>query len=97
MSCGRSMKNVPKLSYEIINVKMDKNEAKYPVEKARGVATQSCSPFLEKMMARKKGAPSRDVIAPTGRAEPLPMLRERVSASRSSTLPLRAEAGTEMR
>ena len=25
---------------EIINAKMDKNEAKYPVEKARGVATQ---------------------------------------------------------
>ena len=40
MSCGRSMKNVPKLSYEIINAKMDKNEAKYPVEKARGVATK---------------------------------------------------------
>ena len=25
---------------EIINAKMDKNEAKYPVEKARGVATK---------------------------------------------------------
>jgi hypothetical protein len=49
------------------------------------------------MIARKKGAPSSDVMAPTGRAEPLPRLREAVSASSRRMLPLRAEAGMETR
>ena len=47
------------------------------------------------MTATKKGAPSREVIAPTGSAEPLPILRESVSASRSSRLPQSAETGME--
>ena len=53
------------------------------------------SSFFEKMTATKKGAPSREVIAPTGSAEPLPILRESVSASRSSRLPQSAETGME--
>ena len=32
-------------------------------------------------------------MAPTGRAEPFPMLRDRVSASRSRRLPLMQETG----
>ena len=49
--------------------------------------------FREKMMVRKKGAPSREVMAPTGRAEPLPRLRDRVSAKSSSRLPERTVTG----
>ena len=53
--------------------------------------------FFEKMMAIKKGAPKSDVIAPTGSAEPLPRLRESVSAASSSKLPQSAEAGMDRR
>ena len=56
---------------------------------------RTASSFFEKMTATKKGAPSREVIAPTGSAEPLPILRESVSASRSSRLPQSAETGME--
>ena len=49
--------------------------------------------FPEKMMATKKGAPSKEVIAPTGKAEPLPKLLDRVSANSSSKLPLRQDTG----
>ena len=33
-------------------------------------------------MATKKGAPSKDVIAPSGRADPPPILRDRDAAAR---------------
>ena len=45
------------------------------------------------MIAIKNGAPSKDVIAPTGNAEPLPILRDNVSAMRSKRLPLSADIG----
>ena len=71
----------------------------FPVAKMQitDLQHQSCSPFRPKMIARKKGAPSSEVIAPTGRAEPLPRLRESVSASRRRMLPLSAEAGIDTR
>ena len=53
--------------------------------------------LLAKMMVRKNGAPSREVMAPTGSAEPLPRLRDSRSASSSNRLPLRAEAGMDQR
>ncbi len=48
---------------------------------------------LKKIIATKNGAPRSDVIAPTGRAAPLPMLRESVSDSRSNRLPQSADTG----
>ena len=53
--------------------------------------------FRAKRMVRKNGAPSREVMAPTGSAEPLPRLRDSTSASSSRRLPLRAEAGIDQR
>ena len=53
--------------------------------------------ILEKMMAIKKGAPNRLVIAPTGSAEPLPMDRDRVSAKSNRRLPLMQDTGTVTR
>ena len=49
------------------------------------------------MIARKNGAPSMDVMAPTGSADPLPMLLESVSAASKSILPVSADAGMEKR
>jgi predicted ATP-dependent protease len=49
------------------------------------------------MMDRKKGAPSKDVMAPTGSAEPPPMERDRVSAKSSSKLPVSAVTGRKIR
>ena len=48
-------------------------------------------------MAMQKGAPSKLVIAPTGRAEPLPMLRDRVSARSRRRLPMRQDTGSVTR
>ena len=45
------------------------------------------------MIVRKNGAPSSDVIAPTGSALPLPNERESASAQRRSRLPRSADAG----
>ena len=42
-------------------------------------------------------APSSDVMAPTGKAEPFPRQREAVSARSRRMLPLRADAGIEIR
>ena len=42
-------------------------------------------------MYKKNGAPRREVMAPTGRALPLPMLLDKVSASKSNTLPERMD------
>ena len=50
-------------------------------------------PFRKKIMAMKKGAPSKEVTAPTGSAEPLPAVLARVSAISSSRLPERMVAG----
>ena len=52
------------------------------------------SPLLEeKIIYKKKGAPRRDVIAPTGRALPFPKLLDKVSASKSKRLPEKIEEG----
>ena len=51
--------------------------------------------FFEKMIVIKNGAPSRDVMAPTGRADPLPILLEQVSARSKRRLPPRRDTGIE--
>ena len=55
----------------------------------------SATRLPEKIMAAKNGAPSRVVIAPTGSAEPPPILRESVSAISRRRLPLSMDAGVE--
>ena len=52
-----------------------------------------CFSLPEKIMAMKNGAPKRDVTAPTGSADPRPILRARVSASKRRRHPARQEAG----
>ena len=47
------------------------------------------------MIATKKGAPSSEVMAPTGRAEPFPILLDIVSANKSKRLPISADTGME--
>lgn len=49
----------------------------------------------ENIIATKKGAPSSEVMAPTGRAEPFPMLLDIVSANKSKRLPVSADTGME--
>ena len=45
------------------------------------------------MIYKKKGAPIIDVIAPTGKALPLPISLEIVSANSNNILPIKIEAG----